>query len=117
MPPTKLPNVHLALVDQRKVSEYLLNPAHPDNGGKSKFFELLGYVRADPSPLVAALKKAAETGEIVESLKSAHGEKYVVDGVLMSHTEQKRSRPIRTVWIIERSTDAPRLVTAYPREE
>ena len=117
MPPTKLPNAHLALVDQRKASEYLLNAAHPDNGGKAKFFELLGYVRGAPSHLVAALKAVAEAGEVVERFESVHGQKYVVDGMLMSHTEQKRSRPIRTVWIIERSTDAPRLVTAYPREE
>ena len=116
-PPTKLPNAHLAVIDQRKVSDYLLNPAHPDNGGKSKFFELLGYSRTDASPLIRALKRVAEAGDAVERLDSIHGQKYVVDGMLMSHTEQDRSRPVRTVWIIARSTDAPRFVTAYPREE
>jgi len=113
----KLPNAHLAVVDQRKVADYLLNAAHPDNGGKSKFFEGLGYVRSDPSPLVEALKSIAVVGEVVEQFESVHGQKYVVEGILMSHTEQDRSRAIRTVWIVERSTDAPRLVTAYPREE
>jgi hypothetical protein len=52
---------------------------------------------------------------VVERSESVHGEKYIVDGMLMSHTEQSRSRAVRTVWIVERSTDAPRLVTAYPR--
>ena len=112
----KLPNAHLAVVDHRKVGDYLLNAGHPDNGGKSKFFERLGYVPSDPSPLVSALKQVVETGEVVERLESIHGQKYVVDGMLVSHTEQNRSRHIRTVWILERSTDAPRLVTAYPGE-
>ena len=35
----KLPNAHLAIVDRRKVVDYLLNRAHPRNGGKSRFFE------------------------------------------------------------------------------
>jgi len=112
-----LSNAHLAVVDPRKVTAYLLNAGHPDNGGKSTFFEGLGYVRSDPSPLVEALKSIARGGEVIEQVESVHGQKYVVDGMLMSHTEQNRSRAIRTVWIVERSTDAPRLVTAYPREE
>ncbi|MEJ7712567.1 MAG: DUF6883 domain-containing protein [Pyrinomonadaceae bacterium] len=33
-----LPNAHLALVERGKITEYLLNPAHPDNGGKAPFF-------------------------------------------------------------------------------
>ena len=67
-----------------------------------------------------ASRRGAESiavlGEVVARFESVHGQKYVVDGMLMSHTEQNRSRAIRTVWIVERSTDAPRLVTAYPRE-
>jgi hypothetical protein len=97
------------------VVDYLLNAAHPDNGGKAKFFEALGYSGADPSSLVGALKNIAVAGKVVERSESVHGEKYIVDGMLMSHTEQSRSRAVRTVWIVERSTDAPRLVTAYPR--
>ena len=112
-----LPNAHLAVVNQRKVVDYLLNAAHPDNGGKSKFFEGLGYSGADPSPLVAALKGIAVVGEVIERFESVHWEKYVVDGMLISDTEQSRSRAVRTVWIVERSADAPRLVTAYPRRE
>jgi hypothetical protein len=38
----KLRNAHLAVVDRSKVFDYLLNEAHPDNGGKAGFFGLLG---------------------------------------------------------------------------
>lgn len=39
----KLPNAHLAIVDEETIVDYLLNPAHPDNGGKAKFFLGLGF--------------------------------------------------------------------------
>lgn len=113
----KLPNAHLAVVDQRKVADYLLNAAHPDNGGKARFFEALGYPASDAARLVDALRAVAETGETIERVESRYGEKYVVDGLLVSQTEKGRSRVLRTVWIIERGLDAPRLVTAYPRED
>jgi hypothetical protein len=35
----KLRNAHLAIVERSKIVDYLLNSAHPDNGGKALFFE------------------------------------------------------------------------------
>ena len=91
-------------------------PSIPATVAKASFSGL-GYSRAEPSPLIAALKSIAVVGTAIERLESVHGQKYVVDGMLMSHTGENRSRPIRTVWIVESSTGVPRLVTAYPREE
>jgi len=34
----RLPNAHFAVVDREKITEYLLNSEHPDNGGKAAFF-------------------------------------------------------------------------------
>jgi hypothetical protein len=113
----KLRNGYLAVVDRGKVVDYLLNEAHPDNGGKARFFVLLGFYREDPEPLMKALREVAEHGEVVHSGESVHGEKYVVDGWLSMHTQESRRRSVRTVWIIDRGGDAPRLVTAYPGKE
>ena len=45
------PSNHLAVIDRGKVLDYLLNEAHPDNGGKAQFFGLLGYSRqVTPTP-------------------------------------------------------------------
>ena len=112
----QLRNAHLAVVERHKVLEYLLNAAHPDNGGKAKFFQLLGFTRENPE-LLGALHTVAQMGEVVEMVDSIHGEKYVVDGRVSSQTEQSRQRIVRTVWIIDRGFDAPRLVTAYPGTE
>jgi hypothetical protein len=113
----KLRNAHLAIVDRTKVLDYLLNEAHPDNGGKARFFGWLGYSREDPERLIQALRDVAEHGDVASSAESVHGEKYVVDGRLSGHTQESRHGSIRTVWIIERGEDAPRLVTAYPGKE
>ena len=113
----KLRNAHLAVIDRSKVLDYLLNEAHPDNGGKARFFGLLGYSREDPERLMKALRDVAEHGDVVSSAESVHGEKHVVDSWLSGHTQESRQWSIRTVWIIDRGEDAPRLVTAYPGKE
>jgi hypothetical protein len=113
----KLRNAHLAVVDRIKAVDYLLNDAHPDNGGKAKFFVSLGFSREDPEALMLALRDVAQRGEVVRSTESAHGERYVVDDWLSVHTQESRRRSVRTVWIIDRGGNAPRLVTAYPGTE
>jgi hypothetical protein len=113
----KLRNAQLARVDRRKVVDYLLNAAHPDNGGKASFFRALGFSATAPEALADRLKAIALAAEVVYRTESAHGEKYVVDGLLVGESEGEPGRLVRTVWIIERGQDEPRMVTAYPGEE
>ncbi len=113
----KLPNARLAVVERQKLVDYLLNSAHPDNGGKAQFFVSLGFSSDDPGRLTAALQGVAQDGHVAEWDQSAHGKKYVVDGWLPSHTEGSRQRSVRTIWIIDQGSEAPRLVTAYPGKE
>jgi len=39
----KLPNAHLAVVPERKITLYLLNPAHSAGGSKAVFFLRFGF--------------------------------------------------------------------------
>ena len=84
----RLRNAHLAVVEREKIVDYLLKAAHPDNSGKARFFESLGFSIDEPERLMAALRALAESGAVVEKTHSVHGEKNVVE--------------------------APRLVTAFP---
>jgi sugar phosphate isomerase/epimerase len=111
----KLPNAHLAIVEREKITEYLLNPTHPDNGGKSGFFHTLGFERVDWAAFAAALRQLAITGEVTKSVESPHGNKYIVDGRI--DAPNTGSPMVRSVWIVDRGLEAPRLVTAYPHEE
>lgn len=110
-----LPNAERAVVDTAKVVDYLLNAAHPDNGGKARFFEAIGFSSKEPERLGVALCAVAAAGDVVSELESRHGTKYVVDGQLASPSGKEPA--VRTVWIVDRGRDSPRLVTAYPREE
>jgi hypothetical protein len=111
----RLPNAERAVVEREKIADYLLNPAHPDNGGKAAFFQALGYKRDDWSSLADALRRLAAATEVAKSVETAHGIKYILDGGM--EAPGGRTWAVRTIWIVDRGLDTPRLVTAYPREE
>ena len=111
----KLPNLHLATVEREKITDYLLNEAHPDNGGKALFFIVLGYSREDWLILANAFLKLARDTDVAINMESSHGIKYIVDGRLSTPSGKKAT--VRTVWIVDKGSENPRLVTAYPCEE
>ena len=108
----KLPNAERATVERAKIADYLLNAAHPDNGGKARFFGDLGFIRTDPATLADALCAIAVAGDVARQADSPHGRKFVVDGAIQG--TRGRSAVVRTIWIINTGQDVPRLVTAYP---
>jgi hypothetical protein len=110
----KLPNPERAVISQDKLVSYLMNPAHPDNGGKAAFFLSHGFSPDRWQELASALVGLAATINVSKSVASPHGTKYVLDGEL--RTPSGRSPRVRTVWIVDAGTDAPRLVTAYPQD-
>jgi hypothetical protein len=111
----KLPNTERAVVEQEKIVEYLLNPVHPGNGGKAAFFFSLGFRSEDWQTFAKALRTLAAEAEVSKSVESQHGKKYIVDGTIESPSGRKRL--VRTIWIVNKGSDVPRLVTAYPIEE
>jgi hypothetical protein len=77
----KLPNAHLAVVDPEKIVDYLLTPAHPDNGGKAKFFFGLGFTGEQWQAFAEALRRVAGSFPVMERAESPHGIKYIVLGL------------------------------------
>ena len=108
----RLSNACLAAVDREKITEYLLNPEHPDNGGKAAFFVALEFSRSGWETLANALLKLALMADVVESMETVHAKKYIVDGELENPAGKAAS--VRSIWIIDTGTDFPRLVRAYP---
>lgn len=111
----KLPRAGQLIIEREKIVEYLLNPAHPDNGGKAAFFTRLGFRRENWEKLAAALKELALTSEAVRTIESPHGKKYVLAGRILS--PGGGTAAVQTIWIVDNGTDAVRLVTAYPRRK
>ena len=111
----KLPNANRAIVERAKVVDYLLNAAHPDNGGKAQFFEQLGFQRTQWEALAEAFQTMARLAEVVTSEESPHGRKYVMVGQMQ--TPVGKPTRVQTIWIVDRGGETPRLVTAYPSQE
>ncbi len=111
----KLPNAAKAIVERIKVEDYLLNPAHPDNGGKAEFFTGLGFSSGEWETLAAAFRNLAETAEVTHFAESPHGKKYVTVGRLES--PEGKSAQVQTIWIVDTGLNVARLVTAYPRKQ
>ena len=108
----KLPNAQAATVPERKVTHYLLNPAHPAGGSKASFFLYFGFKAADWQCLAAALLRHARENAVVTMEPTPHGIRYVMDGPLAAPDGQ--SLNIRSAWYISPGSDAPRFVTAHP---
>ena len=111
----KIPNANSAVVDREKISEYLLNREHADNGGKADFFIALGFSLNEWEMLAESLRRLATISEVSQSMESPHGKKYIVDGQI--ETPAGKTPAVRTVWIVDTGESIARLVTAYPHEE
>ena len=77
-----LPNAHLAIIEYEKITQYLMNSAHPDNGGKAAFFVSLGFSEDSWQTLESALVAIAFESPLTKSMESPHGIKYIVDGTV-----------------------------------
>lgn len=110
----KLPNAQLAVVERRKVEEYLLNPNHPLGASKERFFTAFGFRRDSWELLAEALANHGRTYEVVRHRETGFGPRFVVEGPL--NAADGRTPTIQTVWQIEAGEVAPRLITAYPSE-
>jgi hypothetical protein len=98
-------------IDRRKLTDYLLSPAHPVGRSKARFFARLGFSPAEADRLDQALCDLASAPETVDVQDSRFGTKYIVDGQLTGPSSQAA---VRTIWIVEHGSDVARFVTAYP---
>ena len=110
----RIPKADAVIIAKEKITDYLLNPDHPDGASKAVFFEAFGFSASAWETLAAALKRIGQENP-VNAVASVHGRKYIVDGPLQ--TPSGRIVRVRTVWIIDDETETPRLVTAYPRDK
>ena len=107
-----LPDVRNAEIAEEKIKAYLLNPHHPDGESKARFFLSLGFSSESWEAFAAAIRLLASRFEVIHTIESIHGLKYIVDGRIES--PNGKSPFIRTVWIVDAGRETPRLVTAYP---
>ena len=107
----RIPNGDAAIVDDEKITEYLLNPAHPVGGPKARLFKaLLGLDLTNAHLLKAALLSAARNVDAIAGKSSPFGQKYELR---FQMTGPRGPYTILSIWIVPVGHVEPRLVTAY----
>jgi hypothetical protein len=108
----KLPHGNRATIDvSGKLLGYCLNVEHRLGRHKAKVFaSALGITAADPTPLVEALRAAAENDEARLRKANDFGREYELEFVM-----QGPNGPFVVVsgWFIDDGTDIPRLTNCY----
>jgi hypothetical protein len=107
----KLPNAARAIIDERKVREYLLSKSHPIGRFKAALLARAGFEAANWVDLSSALFDLARSGEAILGETSEYGQKYSISGRGPSGIALE----VTTVWILPTPEAPPRLVTVFPR--
>jgi hypothetical protein len=107
----RLPHGDAALIDFRKLTDYVLNPQHRLGAHKARVFRAaLGLTADNAGELDVALRRAAAQGEAILDREDAYGAHYHID---FSMAYDGRESVVRSLWIIRPDEDAPRLVSAF----
>lgn len=100
-----------AVIEERKITHYLLATGHPAGRAKAAFFGRFGFHRAEWRRLGEALLEHARSARVIMTSETEFGKKYVLEGPLLAPDGRKPQ--IRTVWFVATGEATPRLVTAY----
>ncbi|MDH3287847.1 MAG: hypothetical protein OEP48_09030 [Betaproteobacteria bacterium] len=107
----KLPNAARAFVDIAKLRDYCLDSSHPEGRHKARVFQsALDLTAIDAEFLRRSILDAATEGEAITGEADEYGSRYVVDFELDRGSRKAR---VRTIWIVRRNEDFPRLATCY----
>ena len=113
---------HICRVDERRLHEHLFGErpcveamlAVEDGTpvGFALFFHSYVFRVERWQELAHALRRHGATCPVIRVVESAFGTRYTIEGPL--DTPCGRKPVVRTVWILEEGSAAPRLVTAFP---
>lgn len=105
----KLPNADRAVVDLRKLQDSCLNQEHPRGQHKARLFRsALGLTFQDALELQHLLLAASRSKDAVSLDADDYGQRYALD---FSVKRTSGEATIRSLWIVRRGEDFPRLAT------
>lgn len=113
MPMAKLPNIDGAIVQDAKLTGYLLNSAHPRGAAKARFLSRFGFALDRLDELRQAFLAHARENDISGSYQTGFGTMFEIDGALPS--PDGRNPFVRVVWMQDNGEPAPRLITMVPK--
>ena len=102
----------IPVVEENKVTKYLLAPEHEKGGPKARFFLRFKFDRDHPDILIDALISHWYAHPIHRTVMTDRGP--AVTKKCAISTLDGRDPCIRSVWMDETGTGVYRLITAYP---
>ncbi len=109
----KLPDLDAAVVEDGKLTGYLLDLSHPRGAAKARFLLAFGFAPERPDEARRAFLEHARQHDISASQQNRFGTIFEVEGPMPS--SDGRNPEVRTVWMIDQGAPAPpRLITMVP---
>jgi hypothetical protein len=106
-----IPHADRAIVDMRRLRNYCLNPAHDEGQHEAHVFAAaLGLTVADAEALRNILLEVVQTHEAQFGYRNAYGQRHTVDFWL---DWQGKQAQVRSGWVLEHGSMAPRLISCY----
>lgn len=107
-----LPNGDRAIIEPRKIRDYLLSDSHPVGRFKARVFARLGFTAERWELFEQALREQHLNQPAESAGGDAFGQSFTISAILKGPTGAPA--PIVSVWFIRVGEDRPRFVTAYP---
>jgi hypothetical protein len=107
-----LRNAHRAIIEERKIRDYVLDRDHPRGGSKARVIAAAtGLGRPHYADLIRQIRQGVLAHDAEATGEYDGRPLYRVDVTVAGPKGMMR---LRTGWIYEVDEDAPRLTTAYP---
>ena len=110
----KLPGLDAAVVEDAKLTGYLLDAGHARGAAKAKFLLSFGFSVQRPDEARQAFLEHARQNDVSDMHQTRFGTMYEIDGPLPS--PDGRDPVVRVVWMQDIGAVAPRLITMVPRQ-
>ena len=106
-----LPNAELAVIDMKKLIDYVLNVEHEEGKHKAYVFnKVLGVTANDGAELKDRILSEIVKTPMVPGKEDKFGKRY---SVKFEWTRHNRTATVLTSWIIRTSEAIPRLTSCY----
>ncbi|MEI6815270.1 MAG: DUF6883 domain-containing protein [Bacteroidota bacterium] len=105
----KLPFQNNLIMDDDKISNYLLDILHPSGKDKAEFF--ISH-KCNADLLKELILKQAKEEDYLHKFNTPFGEKYVLESIIL--LPDLTPFKLRSVWIVLNNQSFTNFVTAYP---
>jgi hypothetical protein len=108
----KIPNAVDAIIEEVKLTEYLLNANHRRGSSKARLLISLGYSARDWQCLDQDIRRQHLAADFVEQRDTAWGQRYDIVAPLTGPIGD--TVMFHSIWQIDLGSAQPRLITMYP---